>query len=338
MTKRLNESGTLAEAAGEGRRAILISQGLGSSGYYGPEFFTQENADALAGALSFPGHPDWNDSPSDRNPLSAIGMIGETVEIDIDESGNARFIGTFRVAKSKPDVDEYLNEFGSRLGLSIYIEGDGEYNSATGLFDVKSLNGNDPYRSVDLVVAAGRGGTLLEGASRNTKNFLAEAQRKLLALVEDNASAPAEEEDKEDDMTVEEKVDALASAVDTLTTEIKSLVTAKEASAAADLQAQVDDTAVQTAVEARLDRFAADSALINEAGLTESQQAEAMVMAKTGGDVKSFVESAKKVLDEARALVESNKSGGRPAVGHVAGSIKESAAFGAAVPGFGKVR
>lgn len=338
MTKRLNESGSIMEAANGGRRAVLISQGLGSSGYYGPEFFTEENARALAGALSFPGHPDWDESPSERNPLSAIGMIDEAVEVETDESGNKRFVSTYHVAKSKPDVSEYLDEFGRKLGLSIFIEGDGEYDSTTGLFHVKTLNGEDPYRSVDLVVAAGRGGTLLEGASRNTKNSLVEAQRRLAALAQENASAPAEEKNEEDDMTVEEKIAANTAAIESLTSKIDALVTAKEEAAKADLQAQVDDAAVQTAVEARLEQFAADSALINEAGLTESQQAEAMALAKSGGDVKSFVEAAKKVLDEARAIVESNKSGGRPAVGHVTGSIKESAPIGAAVPGFGKVR
>lgn len=334
--KRLNESGSLAEAAGGGvRRAVLISQGLGSSGYYGPEFFTEENAVALAGALSFPGHPDWDESSAERNPLSAIGMIGESVAVETGDDGMKRFVADFIVPPSRSDVQEYLDDFGKKLGLSIFIEGEGEYDSTTGLFHVKTLNGNDPYRSVDLVVAAGRGGMLLEGAKRGSTNDFVEAQRRLAALCENQTSAPAEEENEEDTMTVEEKIDALTSAVGTLTSTVQTLVNAKEEAAKADLQAQVDEDAVQTAVESRLEQFAADSALINEAGLTESQKAEATALAKAGGDVKSFVESAKKVLDEARALVEGNTKGGSVA-GHVSGNVSESAEFG--VPGFGKVR
>lgn len=333
--KRLNESGSLAEAANGVRRAILISQGLGSSGYYGPDFFTQENADALAASLSFPGHPEW--SPESRDPLSAIGWVGDAVEVDTDESGNKRFVSEFHVAESKPEVQAYLAEFGKRLGLSIYIEGDGEINPLTGLFEVKSLNGNDPYKSVDLVVAAGRGGALIEGAKPGTKNDFAEAQRRLLALAETNTSAPAGEKNEESNMTVDEKVDAVLTAIESLTTQVKTLVTAKEEKATADLQAQVDDAAVQTAVESRLEQFAADSALINEAGLTESQQAEAMALAKTGGDVKTYVESAKKVLTEALALASANPAGGRVS-DHTPGNLSESKRVGAAVPGFGKVK
>lgn len=333
--KRLNESGSFKEAANGVRRAILISEGLGSSGYYGPEFFTQENADALANSLSFPGHPDW--SPEYRDPLSAIGWVGQTVTVEKDEvSGLHAFVSDYHVGQSKPEVNAYLEEFGPRLGLSIYIEGEGDLDANTGLFHVKTLNGNDPYKSVDLVVAAGRGGTLLEGAKPGTKNSLVEAQRRLRALAEATASAPAEEKNEEINMTVEEKVDAVLSAVESLTTEIKTLVTAKEASAQADAQAQVDDAAVQTAVEARLEQFAADSALINEAGLTESQKAEATALAKTGGDVKSYVESAKKVLDEARALVSGGQNGA--SAPHVSGNSNKDARIGESVRGFGKVR
>lgn len=339
MTKRLLESGTLMEAGTSPnvRKAVLITQGIGSSGYYPPEFFTQENADALAQSLSFPGHPEWGD-PTTRDPLSAIGWVGDTVSIESDDIGAKRFVAEYHIGKSRPDVLAYLDEFGTRLGLSIFIEGEGEYDSNTNIFTVTTLNGADPYKSVDLVVAAGRGGTLVEGAKPGSKNPLAEAQRKLLALAEAHASAPAEEENEEHNMDLEKKVDSLIESVATLTSTVSALVTAKEDSAQAEAQAKVDTEAVQTAVESRLEQFAADSALINEAGLTESQQAEAMVLAKTGGDVKTYVESAKKVFDEARAMVEGNKNnGGRTA--HTAGSISESAApVGSRLPSFGKVR
>jgi len=328
------ESGTSPNV----RKAVLISQGIGSSGYYPPEFFTQENADALAKALSFPGHPEWGD-PTTRDPLSAIGWVGDTVTVESDDLGAKRFVAEYHIGKSRPDVLAYLDEFGTRLGLSIFIEGEGDYDSTTNIFTVTSLNGADPYKSVDLVVAAGRGGALVEGAKPGSKNPIAEAQKKLLALAEASTSAPAEEENEEINMaTLEEKIDALADSVTSLTSAVSTLVTAKEDSAQAEAQAKVDAEAVNTAVESRLDQFAADSALINEAGLTESQQAEAMVLAKTGGDVKTYVESAKKVLDEARAIVEGNtKGGGRTA--HTAGSISESAApIGSRVPTFGKVR
>lgn len=341
MTKRLNESGVLLESeSGSGaRKAILISQGLGSSGYYGPEFFSQENADALAGALSFPGHPEmWSDGSS-RDPLSAIAWIGESVTIEEDEVGAKRFVSTYNVAESKPDVSAYLKEFGKKLGLSIFIEGEGEYDSTTNVFTIKTLNGADPYRSVDLVVAAGRGGALLEGAKPGTKNAFAEAQRKLLALGESQTSAPAEEEKEENEMTVEEKVAENTAAIKALTDKFDALIAAEKATVESAAQVEADEAAVTAAVESRFDQFTADSTLINEAGLTESQKAEAFILAKSGGDVTSFVEKAKKVLEEARALAgTANTAGGGRVAEHVAGSTSGERAIGSAVPGFGKVR
>jgi hypothetical protein len=323
-------------------RVVLISEGLGSSGYYPPEFFNEENASALANALSFPGHPQDSWRPDLRDPLSAIGWIDNSVSVETlteDVMGEERsfkaLVSKYHVAESRPDVATYLAEFGSRLGLSIFIEGTGDWDSESGTFIVKSLDGSDPYKAVDLVVAAGRGGKFLQ----------AEAALRRLAMESgapgEKASAPAEEV-KEMKMTVEEKIDALSGAIESLTGKIDAFVAAESAKATADAQHQQE----QTSVESRLEQFAADSTLINEAGLTESQKAEAMELAKSSdvksGDVQAFVEKAKKMLEEARqGFVASEDKGntGGYTMTRVGGSTTtEGARIGESLRGFGKVR
>src|SRR5690606_16442873 len=79
MTKRrLHESGTIGvDSTKQKFRVCLISEGSGSTAEYPREFFNQANAEALAGALSFPGHPEDLERPEKRNPMSAIGSIGD---------------------------------------------------------------------------------------------------------------------------------------------------------------------------------------------------------------------------------------------------------------------
>lgn len=126
--------------------------------------------------------------------------------------------------------------------------------------------------------------------------------------------------------------------------EVKALVSAEIAEALDPIKTQLATIAESVAppkvegeeppIEEKLDKYASDLDLITEAGLTETQAAEAKSIAKDGGDVAAFIEQAKKVLTEAQTrLSEGLTAAGVP---HVGGSITNGAEFG--VNGFGKVR
>jgi len=320
-TKRaLCEAGRIViDSATSKYRVCLISEGRGSSGFYGPEFFTQANADALAGALSFPGHPEREWRPDLRDPLSAIAYIGESVTVERDpETGLLGFWSDYKVADAKPEVKAYLVEFGAKLGLSIFIEGFGYESPVTGEWIVTELWADDPYKAVDLVVAAGRGGKI---------------SRALEALSPSSGSGnqtSVKVAEEREDLLMDEDVKAEFTA---LRAAIESLSNALSAKAQAEAQAEADEKAVQAAVEARLGDFDKAITLISESGLTESQVTELRAAALAGEDVAPRVEGAKRIVAEAKAIAEASGS----TVAHRGGGNTQDFDASALVPGFGKV-
>jgi len=321
MNKRIRESVTItANPETNEFDVCLLSEGAGSSGDFLPEIFTQENADALAGSLSFPNHPRWLDSPEERDPMSAIGQIAESVVVKNDpETGDLGFWSTYIPAKSKPEVAPYLTEFHKKLALSIYIDSNGHIDVDTGRWVVRSLDGTDPYKSVDVVIAAGRGGKF-------------ERLSESLGIVT-KTSATAEEK-MENPMELKEVGDNVA----TLTKSVEGLVEMLGAKATADAQVEADSAAVTKTVESRLANYDVALDLIEKAKLTESQTAKLRELAKTGVDVTSEVEDAKKFLAEARASVESDEDSGDKrnlAEAHRGASNTTATSKSFAVPGFG---
>lgn len=286
MTKRLHEAGTIdVDATGTKFRVCLIQEGKGSSATFVREFFTTENALALEGALSFPGHPKDLWRPDERDPLSAIAHISEGVTIE-EHDGRMGFWGEYIVAQSRPDVGSYLKEYANKLGLSIYIDSDGYEDPVTGIWVATKLDGADPYRSVDLVVAAGAGGKF---------DRVAEALRRIT-----EASAPAgEKEVTHMDKDIEDRFNGLTKIVE-------GLAATLEGKAKAELQVEADATAVKKTVESRLEDYDKAVGLISEAKLTETQSASLRALAKTGVDITAAVEDAKKVLAEALASAKAN--------------------------------
>ncbi len=315
MTKRIHEAGTIAvDAKTQKFRVRLISEGPGSSADYPREFFNQRNAEALAGSLSFPGHPTDLERPDLRDPMTAIGSIGDKVDIE-EHGGKLGFWADYYPAASKPEVGAYLAEYASKLGLSIYADSDGREDPESGKWIAESLVADDPYKSVDLVVAAG---------ARGKFERVAEGLRRI-----QEASATAEEK-KENLMEIKDVEKVVADALSPLTKVVEGLVSALEGKAKADLQIEADTTAVAKAVEGRLADYDKAVGLISEAKLTESQSTMLRELAKTGVDIAPHVETAKKVLAEARAGLGDN------ADTHLGGG-SEGTPTSFAVPGFGKV-
>jgi len=309
--RRIQEAGTIKfDASANKFRVCLITEGQGTSAMYPREFFTQETADALAGSLSFSNHPidPWH--PEHRDPMTAIGQVGETVTVEADpETGEYGLWGDYFAAKSRPEVGPYLSEFVSKLGLSIYADSYGYEDTETGGWVATGINPRDPFKSVDLVVAAGRGGKF---------DRMAEGLKRI-----QEASATAEEnKETKMDKDIEERFSALSKLVE-------SLVTIVTGEANANAQAEVDSTAVKTAVESRLSEYDKAVDLITEAKLTESQSQSLRALAKEGVEIAPHLESAKKVLAEARA---SEWASDQHLGGGGAGSVGVRD-----VPGFGRV-
>jgi hypothetical protein len=286
MRQRIYEAfaGTIAASKpDESIRVCLISEGSGSSAEFPRSFFTQENADALAGSLSFPAHPMDLTQPHQRDPLSAIGQIGESVTVE-EHDGKIGFWSEYHPAKSKPQIAEYLREFGPKLGLSIYADSDGHTDSSTGKWVAESLDGSDPYKSVDLVVAAGRGGKFEKVAES-------------LGLLPKTTATAEEKEVTHMDKDIEKRFDDMTKLVEGLALKL-------DGKAKADAQIVADTEAVEKLAEARIENYDKAAVLIESAKLTESQSASLRAKAKTGADITSDLEDAKKVLAEALATVD----------------------------------
>lgn len=339
MTQRIYEAATLTvDPSTKALRVCLISEGSGSSADYPASFFTQENADRLADSLSFPGHPMDLDHPEHRDPLSAVGSIGPKVVIETDAAGKKSFWGDYIPSKSKQGVAEYLEEYGSRLGLSIYSESEGHEDRATGKWVAEALSPNDPYRSVDIVVAPGARGKFDVKVAEGLRRVIEAAAGK----------SPVVEEEINMEIKDVEKVVAeqLAAALAPVTKVFEGLVERLDGKYKADIQAQADSDAVKTAVEAALANAEKVNGLLAEAKLTPLVEAEVREFAKTEGvtieavTAKITAESAK--LAEARkgfaedpasrVIAESHRGSGDSTQGI------GSASTGFDVPAFGQVR
>jgi hypothetical protein len=261
--------------------------------------------------------------PERRDPMSAIGSIGSTVTIE-EHAGVMGFWSEYVPAKSKPEVGPYLEEFGNRLGLSVFADSDGHNDPATGKWVAESLNGGDPYKSVDLVVAAGRGGKFEK---------IAES----LGLLPQTPATAVENEGTQ--MELKDVVDK----VDRLTVVVESLVTAQSDGKIVEAQGKADEAAVNLAVDERLGKYDAAVKLIAEAKLTDSQSADLRAKALKGEDITSDLETAKKILAEALALA--GKPNGAPEgtgtqqIAEHLGGGDNKVDFDASklVPGFGQV-
>lgn len=296
-----------------GFRVCLIEEGEGSSADYPRSFFTPENAQRYAGVLSFNDHPPDPDQPHTRNPMTAVGRIGESVTIE-EHNGKLSFWSSYHPSKSKPEVAAYLEEFGPKLGLSVYGFTNGYNHPETGKWITESLPDDDPYRSVDLVVAA--------GAKGRFDTIVAESLRR---VYETSASAGEIEEINM------EKIDEVQKDLADLKLVVENLVKTLTGKADAAQQVEADKEAVEKAVAESLANYDKAVALISEAKLTESQSAELREAAMKGEDIAPRVESAKKIIAEARAGYSGEDAGA-----HLGGG-DGAKGFDPFVPGFGKV-
>lgn len=152
-TRKLTEHGTLVEAKGkDGVFPIrIITEGKGSSGVYSRELLEQYGS-VFANRAMHMNHPKDPSAPWERDILGIAARTGE-VRVGEDEQGRAAL---YTDAKVRKEYREFVEEFGDLIGVSIFASGEGREED--GEYIVESFDGEDPYTSVDFVVAAGRGG------------------------------------------------------------------------------------------------------------------------------------------------------------------------------------
>lgn len=289
-TKSLIESGTvLSESPNEDGtwRVRLINEGKGSSGVYSAELL-ENYGHAFDGVISFLNHPTGE--AQSRNFTEIAGrVVGKTWTEKDAEDGT---VGVYANWRPDEDYKRKLENYRDRLGLSVYISGAGEYReSADGSedFHVTEFDVNDPFRSVDVVIAAGRGGRFEESAMKEIYD-----SRRSESGTPTVTSAVEKEK--------EVRMDELKAAIEALTAQVSALVTKEQAAQAEAAQAEADDKAV----EARVSAYDAAVDAIEAAELPAEAAKSLRAEARKGVDVAPLIEFAKTVKS---ASIESATQG-----------------------------
>lgn len=294
MSKKhiLEAASLVSESASEDGtwKVRVISEGKGSSGTYTAALL-ENHHQAFDNVLSFKNHPVGWDGPQSRDFTMIAGeIVGETW-VEKDERGLTAVFANYR---PDPEYADKIERYKGKLGLSIYIEGSG-YEDENGEYIVDWFNPEDPYASLDVVIAPGARGKFME----SMREFYS-AHRPS----DKHPGGTRTVENKEIKMDQELK-DALKGISDTLA----GLVAKEKAAEAADAQAKADEAAVASAVEA----YAAAEKAIADADLLDVQVESLRAAAKAGQDVAPMIEAAKAVKEAAvKAVKESAEADEHP--------------------------
>lgn len=276
-TRNLVEAAALVTAPTESDtwKVRLINEGRGSSGVYSAQLL-ETYGHAFNNAVSFLNHPIGG--PETRNFTELVGrVVGETWT----ERAEDGTLGVYANWEPDPDHKEKLSRYKENLGLSIYISGSGSEDE-NGDFLVESLDAEDPFRSVDVVMAAGRGGRF----------ELTESVKKMYESRRSESNEPtvtsAVDQEKEIKMEDLEKVTA---AIEALTAQVSALVAKENAAQAEAIQAEADEKAVDEALAS----YAAAVDAIEAAELPADAAKSLRAEARKGVDVAPLIEFAKTV-------------------------------------------
>lgn len=301
-TKKLYEAGALVESKNSNGafRVRIITEGVGSSGVYGRELL-EKYREVFANRPMFANHPKDSEKPWERSIMEIKAKTGSSVDYDVVDG----VAGLYTDAEvDDPKFAEFINKYRDTIGVSVYISGTGKEED--GQYIVESFDGEDPFRSVDFVVAAGRGGAverMLEAYREIEASGVAPGNGPATA-----ASQSTQEERKPSTMELSE----LASKIDTLVEAVTAqtgVYTALVESLKPEVKSEVDVAAVvESAYDASL-----------TAKLPESMRKVVIEAAKSGGDIAAAVADQVKLRDE--ILAESKQE--RQVEGYVHGSASD---------------
>lgn len=133
---------------------VIVTEGEGSTGVYPARLMNEASAAAFENVGSHPNHPADPQKPQQRNPM---GLIGRVVDVRRGEDRGKRAL-TGRFKPGSPEVAAYVEQFADLLAISIYARGIFASRSDDGKPIIESFDASWPYRSVDVVLAAGAGG------------------------------------------------------------------------------------------------------------------------------------------------------------------------------------
>lgn len=264
------DASTLTKSGNRWRAVLAKGNQQGSSGYYSEDVLREYGPQALApGAKAFINH-----DPS-RNPKD---MIGTYPDGAVYEEG----VGLVGELEVFPHWKEFVEAVGPHAGLSIYMMGESDDEG-----NVTSLI-PDRQNGVDLVSYPG-----LEGSGLVEKLY----ESAHAASEEPGVNSAQEKRNKH----MEKEIEALRAQIESLVSALTSFITESKAAASAAVQAEADAKAVDEVVEEALKSYEEKAEAIAKAELTETQASAIREAARQGADVAPLIESAKKVLTEARA-------------------------------------
>ncbi len=297
MTKRkLYEAGKLSEAkTSRGTWPIrIITEGKGQSAVYTREML-EAHKDVFANRGMYGNHPKDPNKPWERSPFDIKAKLGPVIEGKVVNGVYA----LYGEAIVDDEVDAFLEKFGDIVGVSIFASGDGDTHD-DGEYYAESFDGDDPYTSVDFVVAAGRGGRV----ERVLEDF-----RALEHSTPPGGAGNDEREKRMDEAlrvyleafkeSVLEKMAELSDKVDTATALVESVKNAgpervEQVEAAAELatavaEAKLGEKAVKRVLESVKDGKSITDAVKHEIEIRDEVLAEAKVMTEGyfGGDAHS---------------------------------------------------
>ena len=296
IRKHILEAATLASesASADGTWKVrVISEGKGSSGTYTASLLENHHS-AFNEVLSFKNHPTGWDGPQARDFTMITGQVVGETWVEKDERGLTAIYANYL---PDPDYRDKLERYKDKLGLSIYIEGSG-YEDENGEFIVDWFNPEDPFASLDVVIAPGARGKFLESARKAYESVDADAKKSTVTSAGEEKEIKLDEKDRE-------KLDALVAAVATL-------VADKEQATAEAAQVTADAEAGRNAVEA----YDAAVTAIDKAELPEAVVESLRAQAKEGVDVTPLIAQAVAMKEafEARGERLNESSQGRDIV------------------------
>ncbi len=296
--RRISEAGTLAPARGEGvYRIRIISEGEGSTGVYSRALL-ENSTHVFANRLSFANHPKDPNKPWERGIDSIAGKTGPTVEYRV-ENGVAGLYTDLHVDKK---WREFVEEYKDSIGVSVYADGSG-IDRSDGKLIVESFDAENPYTSVDIVVAPGRGG----GFVKMMEDYRSIAETSLPNEQGDStATAEAETTKKAENTKMEEKLDKLIAVFEAFVAKQDAQIVAEQKTAE---ETETVEEKVSKAVESRVAALKAIDEASSE--LLPSQIAALRAKAGKGEDITDALVEAKAIRTEASKVLSESFGGGR---------------------------
>lgn len=280
-----------SSGSGDGTYKVrIITEGKGSSATYSRELIQDpRSASVMDGLKSFFDHPERSWAPEERSVLSIAGrFVPGTIENADTEDGLAAAYGTF---KPRKEYAEFFEQFADTLGISIFLAASFTEN-ADGSRNVESFL-PDPYNSIDIVVAAGRGGRFEQAReSLRTIESSLGARR-----VDRKPAVEASAEEEEGSMTKDEFQALVAEALAPVLATVSELKTAVTEKATAEANAEAVGAAVTEALTGYDEKVQAITA---EKDLLPSQRTALTESARKGEDITAALEGAKAIAAEAK--------------------------------------